>query len=466
MKRDPATLHHVDNNFGPDPEGDRLVWATENPGDPATWKWSSADRLLLRLVQECRRRQIRVVIELPMAAVGQTFWALRDTRARGASSKYAGWFASARAEDPRASDELVEWKREGEAFAAGPREHLKTVLRRWSDPNGDGDASDGVDGFVFGGVERLPPGLVREMRRHVLASNPDALVAGAFGLEDQAHTRPVDPTPWLSRDALDVAASHAFGAAARSFFLDRTTALAAPEFDALLARVRGLTRPEPGLALPLPIDGPDGERAASRAVNPDREAGVSASPRDDPRYDVRPPRAEELKRLRLLAAFQFASPGAPLVAYGAEAGLWGASEPDSFRPMLWRELRYDEDFGHPAGAARKPEAVKLDEELLRHYQVLGKARAAQPALRRGSMQTLIADEARRVYAFARVLDEERVVAAFNLTEKDQLLDLPFPVDQSKDLLSGRKLKGREGRVSLVLPALSAALVVADAPKTP
>jgi glycosidase len=134
--------------------------------------------------------------------------------------------------------------------------------------------------------------------------------------------------------------------------------------------------------------------------------------------------------------------------------------------MLWRELRYDEDFGHPSGAARKPEAVKLDEELLRHYQVLGKARSAQPALRRGSMQTLIADEARRVYAFARVLDEERVVAAFNLTEKDQLLDLPFPVDQSKDLLSGRKLKGREGRVSLVLPALSAALVVADAPKTP
>ena len=48
LKRDPTFLHHVDNNFGPDPEGDRLVWATESPADPATWKWTGADRFFLR----------------------------------------------------------------------------------------------------------------------------------------------------------------------------------------------------------------------------------------------------------------------------------------------------------------------------------------------------------------------------------------------------------------------------------
>jgi glycosidase len=460
-------LDHGVARPGPDPEGDRLVWATENPADPTTWKWSSADRLLLRLVQECRRRQIRLVVEVPLASVGQSFWAVREARTRGATSKYVGWFEAVRADDPRAaSDDRWEWKREGEGFATGPREHWRTVLRRWSDPNGDGDPSDGVDGFAFSGVERLAPGLVREVRGHVLASNRDALVAGVFGLEDEARTRPVDPTPWLSRDALDVAANHAFGAAARSFFLDRTSAVPTPELETLLSRIRGLTRPETGLALLLPIDGPDGERAASRAVNPDREAGVSGSPRDNPRYDVRPPRPEETKRLRLLATFQFASSGAPLVTYGAETGLWGAAEPDSLRPMLRRELRYDEDAGHPLGTARKAEAVRFDEELLKHYQALGRVRASQPALRRGSTEAVLADETRRVYAFARVLDDERVVAAFNLTEKEQPLEVAFPVEQAKDLLSGRKLRGRDGKLSLVLPALSAALVAADAPKAP
>ncbi len=467
LKRDPAFLHHVDNNFGPDPDGDRLVWATENPADPATWKWSGADRLFLRLLQECRRRQIRLVVEMPVASVGQMFWAYRDTRARGVASKYVSWFEAARPDDSRAPpDDRPKWNREGEGLAAGPRDHLRTALRRWSDPNGDGDPSDGVDGFLLGGVDRLGPGFVRELRHYVLGLNPEALVAGDLGFEDEARTRPVDPTPWLSRGAIDVTANHAWSASARSFFLDRETATSAPAFDTLLSRIQGLHRPETVLALPLPLDGPDGERAASRVVNPDRETGASGSPKDNPRYDVRAPRADEGKRLRLLAVFQFASAGAPLVSYGTETGLFGAAEPDNLRPMLWRELRYEDDAGHPQGAARKADPVRFDEELFKYFQALGKARAGQPALRRGTTETLLADESRRVYAFARVLDDDRVVAAFNLTEKDQPREVAFAAEQARDLVSGRRLRGRDGKLSLVLAPFGAALVAADAPRAP
>jgi glycosidase len=341
---------------------------------------------------------------------------------------------------------------------------MRTALRRWSDPNGDGDPSDGVDGFLLGGAERMGQGFVRDLRRTLLRFNAEALLAGDLGFEDEARTRPVDPTPWLSRGALDVAANHAWNAIARSFFLDRETASSAPAFDTLLARIRELNRPETVLALPLPMDGPDGERAASRAVNPDREIGASASPKDNPRYDVRAPRGDEGKRLRLLAAFQFASAGAPLVTYGTEAGLYGAAEPDNLRPMLWRELRYEDDSGHPAGAARKADPVRFDEELLKYFQALGKARAAQPALRRGTTETVLAEESRRVYAFARVMGDDRVVAVFNLTEKEQPLEVPFAAEQARDLISGRKLRGRDGKVSVVLLPFSAALVAADAPR--
>ena len=475
LKRDPTFLHHVDNNLGPDPEGDRLVWATESPADPATWKWTGADRLFLRLVQECHRRQIKVVVETAFPFVGQTFWAFRDLRARGAASKYASWFEVARYDDPRTPEDELEYsgqggarelpafKKEGEGLAAGPRDHWKTVLRRWSDPNGDGNGGDGVDGFLFAGAERLGLGFWAEVRRYVLGLNPEAILLGGFSLEDEARTRPIDPTPWLGREAFDAARCPAFAAAGRAFFLDRATAISPPEFDALLSRIRSLTSTATGLALLNPIDGPDGERAASRAVNPDREPGASGSPKDNPRYEVRAPRAEEAKRLRLLAAFQFTSPGAPVVSYGTEAGLGGAAEPDAFRPMLWRELRYEDDAGHPLGQTRKADPVHFDEDLFKYYQTLGRIRGAQAALRRGSFETLLAEEGRRVYAFVRVLENERVAVAFNLTEKEQAVDFPLPGEQVRDLVGGRRYRPREGRVAVSLPPLSVAILVAEGP---
>ncbi len=49
-KYDTQLYHHVDNNFGPNPQRDREIWATEKFDDPATWKWSTADSLFLKLM--------------------------------------------------------------------------------------------------------------------------------------------------------------------------------------------------------------------------------------------------------------------------------------------------------------------------------------------------------------------------------------------------------------------------------
>jgi cyclomaltodextrinase / maltogenic alpha-amylase / neopullulanase len=473
MKRDPSFLHHVDNNLGPEPDTDRLVWATENPSDSATWKWSAADRLFLRLVQECHRRQMKVVLEVPVAFVGQTFWAFRDVRAKGAASKYAAWFAVGAFDDPRSpgdefeyagfqgAREMPEFKKEGEGVVPRPLEHVKTVLKRWSDPGGDGDPSDGVDGFLFPGVERLGPVFWRDLRRYVHGLNAEAIVVGGLGFEDEARTRPVDPTSWLARDSFDVTFNHAFTAAGRAFFLDKKAPIPASALDSLLSRIRSLGSPERAIDLPSPLDGQDGERAASRAVNPDREAGATGSPRDNPAYDLRAPRPEEWKRLRLLAALQFSSPGAPLLTYGTEAGLWGAAEPDSWRPMVWREMRFEDDSGQPSGQGRKGDPVRFDEELFAFFQTLGRLRAAQPALRRGTVETLLADDSRRLYAFHRVLGEDRVTAAFNLEARDQALEVPFSGDQARELLSARRLRARDGKLTLALAPLSAAIVVAE-----
>ncbi|MCB0732817.1 MAG: alpha-amylase, partial [Ignavibacteriae bacterium] len=50
-KYDASSYHHIDNNFGPDPEKDRQIWSQENPIDPTTWQWTTADKLFLELIK-------------------------------------------------------------------------------------------------------------------------------------------------------------------------------------------------------------------------------------------------------------------------------------------------------------------------------------------------------------------------------------------------------------------------------
>ena len=76
-KYDASMFHHIDNNFGPNPELDREIWELEDPGDPSTWKWTSADSLFLELIEECHDRNIKIIIDGVFNHVGTTFWAFR-----------------------------------------------------------------------------------------------------------------------------------------------------------------------------------------------------------------------------------------------------------------------------------------------------------------------------------------------------------------------------------------------------
>jgi cyclomaltodextrinase / maltogenic alpha-amylase / neopullulanase len=470
-KYDPTYFHHVDNNFGPDPEGDRVIWATESPADPATWKWTSADRLFLKLIQECHRRQIKVVLDGVFSHVGITFWAFRDLRSRGAASRYAGWFAVKAFDDPKTPAdefayqgwagvrELPELRKEGGTLAAPVRDHLRAVVRRWGDPNGDGDPSDGIDGWRLDSADHVPHGFWKEFRRWVLGINREAFLVGEVFWEDWDFNKMWDPAPWIKGDELDAVMNYRFAAAARAFFLDRQNAIPASELDARLQAMRPASA-ETALAMLNLLDSHDTDRLASQAVNPDRAYDHMVGPHDDPKYDVRAPKPDEWKRARLAAVLQFAWPGTPMVYYGTEAGMWGGDEPDCRKPMVWKELRYEAEAAHPLGQKRRSDAVRFDEEQFAFYQALGQARTQQPALRRGTVETLLADDARRLFVFARATEENRVLAAFNGSDREQTVELPEGA-ASRDLLSARRYKPRDGKTSVTLPPLSAVLLAPD-----
>ena len=90
-KYDGNSYHHIDPYFGPDPDGDFAIMATET-SDPATWSWTAADSLFLNLLADARTRGIRIVIDGVWNHVGRDFFAFEDLRQNQEASPYKDWF--------------------------------------------------------------------------------------------------------------------------------------------------------------------------------------------------------------------------------------------------------------------------------------------------------------------------------------------------------------------------------------
>jgi cyclomaltodextrinase len=452
-KYDATYFHHVDNNFGPDPDGDRRIWAEETPSDPSSWKWTSADRLFLELIAEAHKRRMRVLIDGVFNHVGYNFWAFEDIRRRGRASPYVDWFTIERFDDPATPTgeftyagwhgvaELPELREANGTLVDGPSEHVRSIVKRWGDPNGDGDPSDGIDGWRVDVAAEVGHGFWKRFRSWVKAINPNAYIGAEIWWDDYATNKMMNPTPWLQGDEFDGVMNYRVADAVKSFFIDRRNAISPSEFDRRLAALR--------------VDAAD-DRVASMIVNPDRLYDHRISWKDDPTYDVRGPTPAELRRLRLVVAFQFAYVGGPMTYYGGETGMWGGDDPDDRKPMVWPEFRYESEIAHPLRKPRKADPVRFDSSLHAYYTKLARIRATRPALRRGSFESVLADDSDRVYAFRRSFEKDSVVGVFNASDVPRTVEVKCGNGTYTELLGGTHHRAKAGIVRLTVPALGAA----------
>ncbi|MBC8172253.1 MAG: alpha-glucosidase C-terminal domain-containing protein [Anaerolineae bacterium] len=146
-------------------------------------------------------------------------------------------------------------------------------------------------------------------------------------------------------------------------------------------------------------------------------------------------------RQRYLQAisFQLAYPGSPCIYYGAETGLEGAYAEDGRRCMPWDAL---------------------DTELHDFFKHAIITRNASLALRLGEVETMLIDDAQRVYAFARRYGAETVYVVFNGSENQAQVELPLSGEEDgtfRDLLRLQPaVTAAEGKLSLILPGHSMA----------
>jgi len=481
-KYDARNYRHIDRNFGPDPRGDEALMAAEDPADPATWTWTAADSLFLALVDEVHRRDMRIIVDYSWNHTGTRFWAWQDVLENQAESPYAGWYEVERFDDPATPDtsefaysgwagvpNLPEWRKidrpDGASSGAvegtlvpGVREHVFNVTRRWLDPNGDGDPSDGVDGFRLDVAEIVPLDFWREYRRVVREINPEAYLVGEVWWEEWPE-RMFDPAPWLQGDVFDAVMNYRWYEPTRSFFAGAPPGLSASQYVAALDSIAAGI-PDPHLQTMMNLTAShDSPRFSTSIYNPGRYKH-RVTPRENPDYRIDRPdrRAREIQQMILVQQFTYI--GAPHVWYGDEVGMWGGDDPDPRKPMLWSDLEYEDEVTHPMGLSRRADRVAPELGLFRTYQALIALRKNHLRLFvEGDLTWLVVDDANSVLAYQRSLGDERAVVLFNSSEDVQ--DVTIEVDSGTyaEALDGGRVKQTQESLTLELPPLGASVWV-------
>ena len=451
-KYNTASYTHIDHNFGPDPKGDLKIMSEEVPDDPSTWKWTSADLEFLKLVKKAHSMGMRVIMDGVFNHVGTDFWAFKDVEANQRKSRFKNWFVIRSWNDSATGTkfEYDSWwgikslpifrKDSVTGLVHGPYEYIMAITKRWMDPYGN--PKDGIDGWRLDVPNEVPHPFWIDWRKVVKGINPNALIIGEIW---------DDASAWLKGDQFDGVMNYEFAKAVMKFFVDKKIGITPEEFDSTLAAIRHMYPDSIDYVLQNLLDSHDTDRLASMIVNPDRPYNGDASPRNNPNYKVRKPDASEIQRQKLIVLFQMTYVGAPMIYYGDEAGMWGATDPDDRKPMLWPDMKYQDEKTSPLPGMTRPDDKNVfNWNLFDYYSRLVHEREGNPALTIGTYKTLIADNARKVFVFERKYGNHTAIVGFNLSKVDQKLNVPLEAKEKsfKDVLSGRKFSAKNNRLQI------------------
>jgi glycosidase len=469
-KYDGMSFHHIDPNFGPDPAGDRKLIAEENPGDPSTWVWTSADKLALGLIKQCHARGIRVIFDGVFNHMGLRSWPFLDVIEKQQDSVYADWFTVNSWRDAEKGTKfdyegwfghktLPELREDDEGIVAGPRDYIFAATRRWMDPDGDGDPSEGIDGWRLDVAFCVAHPFWKKWRKVVKGVNPDAYITAEL-------INPVpELKPYLQGDEFDAVMNYNFAFASSDYFADEKTRISTTEFDRRLQELREAFPPGVAEVQQNLFGSHDTDRIGSHIVNRDKEhannweAYFNFSKVENGQYDPRKPTTDELESQKLFAVLQMTYVGAPMIYYGDEVGMWGANDPDCRKPMVWDDLVYEDEVTLPDGSKKdQPDKVEVNRDLLEHYRKLIALRRDLSSLRRGSFETVLIDDENQLYGFRRKLKDEEVIVILNNSNQKQEAALEV-AGNWLDRWNGGQLAATAGRLSVPLAPRGASILV-------
>ncbi len=359
---------------------------------------------LRQLLGAAHTRGIRIVLDGVFNHASRGFWQFHQTLENGAGSPYVDWFyfdserligrkhfgAYPSPEEEKSLANLGSMSAIGyqawwdlpalpkfNTNSPAVRDFIFNVTEHW--------LNFGIDGWRLDvPAEINDDSFWQEFRRLVKAINPEAYIVGEIW---------DDARRWLQGDQFDAVMNYMVTMSSLGFFTNihldqletnraggyrnKVHPLSAPEFADQIDYILGLYDPEITQAQLNLLDSHDTPRFLTSAKG-------------------------DVSSLKLAMLFMFTFPGAPCLYYGDEIGLEGRADPDCRRSFPWDSLKWNIDLHNYT-----KKCIAL--------------RQTSPALRRGSYHRLYANHG--VYAFGRMLNEEKIIMAYNTLEQDCTIDI-------------------------------------------
>ena len=426
--------------------------------DPATWVWTESDLIMVDLIKEFHKNGIRVIFDGVFNHSSSEHWTFNMVLADGENSKYKDWYKftdfgqhvqiTDDMSDEQAFETLIANRKrtiynawggfdslpEFNTFNQEYKEYIFNITRKWMyGPDGKENENwmedDGIDGWRLDVPNCLEnQNFWNEWREVVKGSKKDSYITAELWGNASGDIN--------GGNKFDTVMNYEWLKTVIGFFINQSREggvrykLKAQDFFNEL-REKRTWYPYQALQASQNLNGShDTDRLYSRIVNDVVGRNLEEGKQLEKGYNgIRPDLASNnhpnttidwrnspIKPkdiLKLISIFQMTYIGAPMLFYGDEVGMWGATDPYCRKPMLWKEFLYDNEKNPSHINQNEVYEQKVDSDLFEWYKKLIRIRLENKTLVYGKFREVFADNERDVIAYERVMEDQLIIVVIN-----------------------------------------------------
>ena len=470
--------------------------------DPATWVWTESDLIMVDLIKEFHKNGIRVIFDGVFNHSSSEHWTFNMVLADGENSKYKDWYKftdfgqhvpiTDDMSDEQAFETLIANRKrtiynawggfdslpEFNTFNQEYKEYIFNITRKWMcGPDGKESENwmedDGIDGWRLDVPNCLEnQNFWNEWREVVKGSKKDSYITAELWGNASGDIN--------GGNKFDTVMNYEWLKTVIGFFINQSREggvrykLKAQDFFNEL-REKRTWYPYQALQASQNLNGShDTDRLYSRIVNDVIGRNLEEGKQLEKGYNgIRPDLASNYHPnttidwrnspikpkdiLKLISIFQMTYIGAPMLFYGDEVGMWGATDPYCRKPMLWKEFLYDDEKNPSHINQNEVYSQKVDSDLFEWYKKLIRIRLENKTLVYGKFREMFADNDREIIVYERVIEDHLIIVvinnSFNSWENVEF-ETNYQDERFIDLVTeGRTFRtGSNGKIKLDLKA--------------
>ena len=475
-KYDATNYAHIDHTFGPDPKGDLELMKSEDPTNPKTWNWTSADKMFLKVIDEAHKHGMHVILDYSWNHTGTDNPIFKDIIKNQSKSKYKDFYMIKSFDNPSTSENEFDYdgwfgiksmpeikkvnvvnRVNGNPYEGNiqkdAKQYIFDVSKRWLDPNNDGDTSDGLDGFRLDVADQIPMGFWRDYRKFVRSVNPETYLVGEIWWKTWPDSL-MNPRPYLKGDIFDGVMHYQFYKPARRFFAEANGGYTPTEYRAELEKIFSNYRQSTKLAMMNMSASHDSPRLSTSFYNKGKYK-FNAKPQDNEQYKTNNPDKKTWEEVKQYLVHQYTFVGSPQIWQGDEFGMWGADDPDNRKPVIWNNYTYENETVSYKGDAVTNDKVEINKELFSFYKKLIDIRKNNTELVYGDVNFIKTDDKNKIFAYSRKYKESTCFVIFNLnTTCQQIMIYTDELGTYTDLISNKEYTSTSSVLTITLDGKS------------